>query len=136
MKLAGKKAVVTGASQGLGRDIAMLFAKEGADLLLCARNGPELKTVQHEIQSVTSSKVLAEAIDISLERDVHRLASVAEGELGGVDVSGLQCRSLRSKGANRRVRLAGLGGGYKYQPAGHRALLPCLPGAVAKVPAR
>ena len=86
MKLAGKKAVVTGASQGLGRDIAMLFAKEGADLLLCARNGPELKTVQHEIQSVTSSKVLAEAIDISLERDVHRLASVAEGELGGVDV--------------------------------------------------
>ena len=38
MKLAGKRAVVTGASQGLGQSIATLFAKEGADVLICARN--------------------------------------------------------------------------------------------------
>ena len=37
MQLAGKKAVVTGASQGLGLAIAAAFVKEGADVLICAR---------------------------------------------------------------------------------------------------
>ncbi|MGH9697634.1 MAG: SDR family NAD(P)-dependent oxidoreductase, partial [Bryobacteraceae bacterium] len=43
MKLAGKRAVITGASQGLGQSIAKLFAKEGADVLICARNAEDLR---------------------------------------------------------------------------------------------
>jgi len=86
MKLAGKKVVITGASQGLGRDIARLFAKEGADLLLCARGEMELAAVQRDVQSETRGQVLAERVDISSEADVKRLAQVAQTRLSGVDV--------------------------------------------------
>src|SRR5439155_418831 len=46
--LAGKKAIVTGASKGLGRAIAAELAAEGADLAICARHGEELEAAANE----------------------------------------------------------------------------------------
>jgi NAD(P)-dependent dehydrogenase (short-subunit alcohol dehydrogenase family) len=86
MKLAHKRTVVTGASQGLGRSIALLFAQEGADVAICARNAPELERAQKEIGACARGRVVAEAANIALEADVERLVARTTDELGGLDV--------------------------------------------------
>jgi len=86
MKLAGKKVVVTGASQGLGYNIALVFAKEGADLLICARSATQLKTAHQEISVRAHGRVFAEAADVAIESDVRRLVNSAIEHMGGVDV--------------------------------------------------
>lgn len=50
--LAGKVAVVTGAGKGIGRSIALTFAKAGADLAICARSESDLSTVQTGIEAL------------------------------------------------------------------------------------
>jgi NAD(P)-dependent dehydrogenase (short-subunit alcohol dehydrogenase family) len=84
--LAGKKVVITGASQGLGQNTAALFAKEGADLLICARSASHLETARQAISAEARATVFAKASDISLEDDVRRLVDSAAEQLGGVDV--------------------------------------------------
>jgi NAD(P)-dependent dehydrogenase (short-subunit alcohol dehydrogenase family) len=86
VKLAGKKVVITGASQGLGHATAVVFAREGADLLLCARNATQVETASQQISAGASGRVLAEPADVSLESDVRRLVDLASEQLGGVDV--------------------------------------------------
>lgn len=49
LKLTGNTALVTGASRGIGRAIAVAFAGEGADLVICGRDLPELEAVRAEI---------------------------------------------------------------------------------------
>jgi len=84
MKLADKRAVITGASRGLGLAIAKEFAKEGAHLLLCARDPQELDVARGTVRS--NRKMIASAADVSIEADVHKLAKLAADELGGIDV--------------------------------------------------
>jgi len=86
VKLAGKKVVITGASQGLGHATAALLASEGADLLICARSSAQLETARQQVSGGASRTVFAEAVDVSVESDVRRLVDVASDQLGGVDV--------------------------------------------------
>jgi 3-oxoacyl-[acyl-carrier protein] reductase len=86
MKLAGKRAVVTGASQGLGQSIATLFAKEGADVLICARNAQDLTRAEEQIRAEARGKVAAKAGSIAVESDVLALTQEAADKLGGVDI--------------------------------------------------
>ena len=51
MRLNGKNAVVTGAGQGMGRDISLCFAVEGADLVLAGRRREPLERLVDEVQS-------------------------------------------------------------------------------------
>ncbi|MCH7974439.1 MAG: SDR family NAD(P)-dependent oxidoreductase [Bacteroidetes bacterium] len=51
MQLQNKTAIITGASSGIGKEIAKLFAKEGALVILTARNLDKLKEVQKEIEN-------------------------------------------------------------------------------------
>ena len=65
--LRGKKAIVCAASKGLGRGCAMALAKEGVDLVICARGKEALDATAAEIRSATGVKVQAIACDITSE---------------------------------------------------------------------
>ncbi|MBV9154946.1 MAG: SDR family oxidoreductase [Acidobacteriaceae bacterium] len=86
MKLAGKRAVITGASQGLGRTIAASFAQQGCDLLLCARNEKDLAEASQQISLNAPAKVFIKPADISIEADVQALVDSAMEHLGGLDI--------------------------------------------------
>jgi NAD(P)-dependent dehydrogenase (short-subunit alcohol dehydrogenase family) len=100
MKLSGKKAIVTGASQGLGLAIATAFVREGAEVLICARTESDLTAARQSIlgQAPSNIRVVAELVDVSSEADVGRLAHVAEELLGGVDVLVCNAGILGPKG--------------------------------------
>ena len=85
MKLAGLSAVITGASRGLGRALAIRFAKEGAGIVICSRTAGEIETVAQELRR-KGSKVLAVKADVSKERDVDRLKKVAFETYGRIGV--------------------------------------------------
>lgn len=86
MKLAGKRAVITGASQGLGRAIAQLFAKEGCNLLICARSPSDLESARREIVPQAEGNVLSQTADIAVAADVESLLATAQEKLGGLDI--------------------------------------------------
>lgn len=82
MKLAGRVALITGASRGLGLEIARLYAREGARLVLVARGERALREVAAELSGAT--EVFAVAADIS--QDAEGVAEAALHRFGRVDV--------------------------------------------------
>jgi NAD(P)-dependent dehydrogenase (short-subunit alcohol dehydrogenase family) len=83
--LAGKNILITGASQGLGRQLALDFAKAGASaLVLVARHREKLEKVRTEVQSVApKTKTLIIEGDVSKVRDIERIAAAALSEFSG-----------------------------------------------------
>jgi NAD(P)-dependent dehydrogenase (short-subunit alcohol dehydrogenase family) len=85
LTLRGRVALVTGASRGLGREIALGLARAGADLALVARSEEALREVASQVEEVGRRALVCPG-DISREEDVARIADAAEGGLGRVDV--------------------------------------------------
>ena len=83
--LKNKVVMITGASKGLGRALAVQFAKEGAKLAICARTDGPLQEAEKELKALGAEVVALEA-DVSDSRDVDRFVSVTEEVLGRVDV--------------------------------------------------
>ena len=89
-KLNGKNILITGASQGLGRAMALRFAREGAaGLSLVARHGDELNKVRDEIRKLGPSRtgnkidiVVTEA-DVSKPRDIERIVATTLAQFKG-----------------------------------------------------
>lgn len=77
--LAGRVAVVTGASQGIGREIALSLAREGADLVLCARRPEPLEAVADEVRGLGRGAVAVPA-DV---RDASGTDAIVAGALDG-----------------------------------------------------
>ena len=87
MPLAGRRAVVTGASQGLGRTIAAAYLAAGADVCLCARDLALLDAAKAELLAQhPARRVEVVAADVSRADDVRRLVAFATDRLGGLDV--------------------------------------------------
>ena len=83
--LQGKVALVTGASQGLGRALALAYAKEGASLVVNSRSEEGIRPVAGEVEGL-GAEVLAVAADVSRGEDARRLVEEAVGRFGGIDV--------------------------------------------------
>jgi NAD(P)-dependent dehydrogenase (short-subunit alcohol dehydrogenase family) len=84
-RLQGKKILITGASRGLGRALALRFAEEGAlHLALVARDRTALETLRGELAaSRPASQVAIIAGDLGREDDVERVAAVTLSTFGG-----------------------------------------------------
>jgi NAD(P)-dependent dehydrogenase (short-subunit alcohol dehydrogenase family) len=83
--LEGKVAMITGASQGLGRALAVAYAKEGTQIIINSRQEESIRPVAEEAES-TGAEVLALAADVSRSADVERLVGAATQRFGRVDV--------------------------------------------------
>lgn len=88
MKLNGRCAVITGANQGFGLEVAKAFIAEGAHVMLCARNVELLKQAQKELIQLANnkSKVLIMQADVSNPKDMDSLISNSVAEMGGLDI--------------------------------------------------
>lgn len=105
MKLAGCCAIITGASQGLGFEVAKQFVREGAHVMLCARNSEPLYRAQHELLNIAGQdiKVLAKPTDVSHPDQIHSLVAAALSELGKIDVLVANAGIYGTKGPTEEV---------------------------------
>ena len=83
--LEGKVAMVTGASQGLGRALALAYAREGAMLVINSRNYESIRDVVEEIHSL-GVEVLGIGADVTSSSDVEDLVDVAVEHYDKIDV--------------------------------------------------
>lgn len=87
MKLKSLNAIITGGSQGLGKAIAEHFLREGAHVVLCARNQNDLEATRTELAGKFSTqKILTKTCDVSDETQVNELVAFAVRELGSPDI--------------------------------------------------
>src|SRR5215467_12956801 len=83
--LTGKIALVTGASQGIGRAIALDLARHGATVALAARSLDKLETVAAEI-AASGGSAKAFTLDVSSEDSIKACAKAVIAEFGGVHI--------------------------------------------------
>ena len=83
--LRGKVVVITGASRGLGRALALAFAREGARVVFNSRSEGSIRPVAEEAEDM-GAEVLALVADVSRDEDVERLVGAAVERFGHVDV--------------------------------------------------
>jgi 3-oxoacyl-[acyl-carrier protein] reductase len=84
--LNGKVALVPASSSGLGRAVAMAFAREGARLAICSRRQDAIDEVANEIKSKHGTDVLAMEADLANKDDVDRVLKSTMDTYGGIDV--------------------------------------------------
>lgn len=84
-KLNGRVAVITGASSGLGKQMARGFADQGADLVLMARRIERLEELKEELEK-KGIKVFPVKCDVTNTEDIDNAAKAVEEEFGKVDI--------------------------------------------------
>jgi len=85
IEFSGRRVVVAGASRGIGRSIALAFAKAGAAVSICARGADALAATRAEIEAF-GNPTHAAVCDLSRREEIERyIADVAE-KLGGIDI--------------------------------------------------
>src|SRR5262244_3453368 len=83
--LAGKVALVTASSEGLGRAIALELAQEGAKLSICARREAPLATAQAALEAA-GAEALAVPCDMTRRADIERLVERTVERFGRIDI--------------------------------------------------
>lgn len=88
MKLAGRRAIVTGASHGIGLRIAERFVEEGAWVAICAREESALADAERLLRGLATGgqHVLAQRCDVSRPAEVDALVTATLDEFGDLDV--------------------------------------------------
>ena len=96
--LKGRVAVVSGASSGLGQQMALALARQGANLVILARRKERLEEFKPKLIKAGAEKVLAVKCDVTSTEDIDAAAKAAEKEFGKVDIL-LNCAgSSKDKG--------------------------------------
>jgi NAD(P)-dependent dehydrogenase (short-subunit alcohol dehydrogenase family) len=108
LKLNGKRAIVTGASRGIGNAIALALAEEDVDVVIGARGAEALNATADELRAVTGRRIIAASVDTGDDDAVKRFIDVAVRELGGVDI--LVNNAATPGGARPAGRLAEISG--------------------------
>ncbi len=85
MKLEGRVAVITGSGRGIGRAIALAYAREGANLALAARNESELQEAVSAVSEL-GAEALAVRTDVTSQKDTERLADRVVEQFGRIDL--------------------------------------------------
>ncbi len=84
--LRGKTALVTGASSGIGKRVAMAYAEAGAQVVLAARHAEALQAVADEI-AAAGGRAVPIRCDVTQPEQVSRMLDEATAELGGIDIA-------------------------------------------------
>ena len=85
MEFKGKTALITGSSGGIGKEIAIALAKEGADLILASRNMPKLEAVKKEIENLGQRAMVVQC-DVADDNSVFDMKEQALKAFGNVDI--------------------------------------------------
>lgn len=104
--LADKVAIITGASSGIGRAAAKLFAAEGAKLVVAARRREELDKLVAEI-AASGGEAIACAGDVKDEALHTKLVEAAQREFGGLDIAFNNAGTLGEMGPTPQISLGG-----------------------------
>jgi NAD(P)-dependent dehydrogenase (short-subunit alcohol dehydrogenase family) len=86
MTLKNKVAIVTGASQGIGRASALALGRRGVNVVVTARKERAIETTAERIRESSDVETLVVAADLCLETDIQRIASEALTKFGCVDI--------------------------------------------------
>jgi NAD(P)-dependent dehydrogenase (short-subunit alcohol dehydrogenase family) len=86
LRLDGKRALITGATKGIGADIARAFAAAGANLVLSGRDDAELSAARAALTDEYGCEVVTAAVDLAHSGGPAELASLAGDAFGGLDV--------------------------------------------------
>jgi 3-oxoacyl-[acyl-carrier protein] reductase len=84
--LKGRGVIVAASSQGIGRAAAESFAREGAQVAMCARTDATLQEAAGAIRQATGAEVLAEPVDVTDSGQVQRFVELVAKRFGRIDV--------------------------------------------------
>lgn len=85
--LRGKRALVTGASSGIGRKVAQAYVQAGADVAIAARNVEALERIAGELAADGAGKVVPIRCDVTRPDQVTGMVDRVVAELGGIDIA-------------------------------------------------
>jgi len=109
--LSGKRALITGATKGIGRAIAETLLAEGAAVSICARTGDDVDVAVKELSS--AGTVFGQAVDAADEHSLRAWIAASVESLGGIDIyvhntSGKPARTLEGWQKNFHIDLMAL----------------------------
>ena len=84
--LNGRLAVVSGASSGLGQQMALALARQGASLVILARRVERLEDFKPKLEKAGAKKVVAFKCDVTDSENINKIAKDVEKEFGCVDI--------------------------------------------------
>lgn len=96
--LSGKAALVTGASRGIGKEVARRLAEEGARVAICSRNLKTLLEVAREITSATGNDVFPFEVDVTKPGDIQALVRKVVRKLGTIHIL-VNCAAVTAYGS-------------------------------------
>jgi 3-oxoacyl-[acyl-carrier protein] reductase len=86
LQLENKRAIVTGASEGIGRAIVEVLAAEGCDVAFCARRQELLDEVAHTVEAATGRRLVPLRADLTQRQAIDKFVEQAARDLGGIDI--------------------------------------------------